>query len=123
MDTITQSAKYLSSGLPVAQGDVTLKPVDSIPEGLNRQTPQNNQLIIAHSETGHNHAIDYSDEVDVYDQDEFVSYVHNRSDNVIVLKHHRSFDTHGPIGIPPGQKAKIIREREYTPEGYRRTID
>lgn len=121
--TIDQSVDFLRSGLPVAQGDVTLQPVDEIPEGLVLQNPTSGQLIIAHSETGHNHAIDYSKDVDIYDQDEFISYVHNRSNNVIELKHHRSFDRHGTIGIPPGQKAKITRQREYTAEGFRRAID
>lgn len=123
MNTIEQSSEYLKDGLSVAQGDVTLKPVNEIPEGLTKQQPTNGQLIIAHSETGHNHAIAFNDEVDVYDQDELVSYIHNRSNNVIELKHHRSFDTHAPIGIPPGGKAKIIRQREYTPEGWRRVAD
>lgn len=122
-ETIKRSAELLATGHSVAQGDVTLRPVDEIPEGLELQKPEDHRLILAHSETGHHHAIAYRDDVDVYDQDELTSYVHNRSDNVVILSHFRNFDTHAPIGIPPGQKAKIIRGREYTPEGWRRSAD
>ncbi len=122
MDTFQKSAEFLAEGLPVAQGDVTIRATDNIPEGLDRQKPENGLQILAHSETGHHHALAVDPNVLVFDQDEFVSYVDNRTDNVIELKHHRSFDTHGPIGIPPG-KHKITRQREYTPEGFRRATD
>ena len=123
MDTIKQSSDFLLRGESVSQGDVTLQPISEIPGGIERQLPKNNQFIIAHSETGHNHAIDYVDGVDVYDQDEFISYLHNKTNNVIELKHHRNFDTHKPLGIPPGARIRIVRQREYTPEGFRRAID
>ena len=122
MDTITQSADYLSNGFPVAQGDVRLVPTTEIPEGLKKQNAQDGKLVLAHSETGHHHALAVAPDVTVYDQDEFISYVENKSDNVIELKHFRSFDTHAPIGIPPG-KFRVVRQREYTPEGYRRAQD
>lgn len=121
-DTIKQSANYLSDGLPVAQGDVRLVPCSpEVVEGVSQQ-PVDGRVVLAHSETGHHHAIDYSEDVAVYDVDEFVSYVVNRSDNVIELKHYRSFDRHAPIGIPPGT-FRVVRQREYTPNGYRRAQD
>ena len=122
MNTIQQSAEYLSSGLPVAQGDVRLVPCDAIPDGLAVQAPEDGKHVLAHSETGHHHAMAVSPEVTVWDQDDFVSYVENRGENVIELKHFRSFDTHAPIGIPPG-KFRVVRQREYTPEGYRLAQD
>lgn len=122
MDTIQQSTEFLTSGLPVAQGDVTLAPCEAIPTGLSEQTPENGLLVLAHSETGHNHALAYSEDVTVYDQDDFISYVENRGSNVVELKHFRSFDTHATIGIPPGTY-KVTRQREYTPEGFRRAQD
>lgn len=123
MNTIKQSAELLQQGEWVAQGDLTVCPIDEIPDGLKVQKSENGLMILAHSETGHHHAIDYSDQFDVYENDEFTAYVHNRSDNVIELKHHRNFHTHAPIGIPPKSKVKIIRGREYTPQGLRRVAD
>jgi hypothetical protein len=38
------------------------------------------------------------------------------------LKHLRSFDTHESLSIPEGLY-RINRQREYTPEGYRRAAD
>lgn len=122
MNTITQSAQFLSDGKPVAQGDVRLVPCDEIPEDLTQQAPESGRYVLAHSETGHHHALAVSDDVTVYDQDEFISYVENRGENVVELRHLRNFDTHGPIGIPPG-KFRVVRQREYTPEGYRRAAD
>lgn len=123
MDTIRQSVELLSEGKAVAQGDITLKQHWKIPEGLKKQDAEDGLLILAHSETGHHHAIDYSDMVDVYEQDELVSFVHNRSDNVVELKHHRNFDTHKPLGIPAKTIVKVVRGREYSPEGWRRVAD
>ena len=121
MNTIEQSAALLLQGELIAQGDVYLEATDEEVSGAE-QKPEDGKLVLAHSETGHHHALAYSDDVTVWDVDDFTSYVENRSDNVIELKHHRSFDTHAPIGIPPG-KYKITRQREYTPEGYRRAAD
>ena len=104
---------------PVAQGDVTIMRVDEIPADLKKAEPEDGHHIVAHSETGHHHVLPVSD-VTVYDQDEFVSYV--EIDNVVYLKHLRSYDTHAPIGLPPG-KYRFTRGREYTPEGYRRAQD
>lgn len=122
MNTIEQSAELLKNGKTVAQGDVMLRSVDSLPAGLKEGKAENGLLIVAHSETGHHHALAVQPNVTVWDKDEFFSYVENRTGNVIELKHFRSFDTHAPIGIPPGV-TRITRQREYTAEGYRRAMD
>lgn len=104
-----------------AQGDLYIKRVDALPEGLNQAPIKNGQYIAAHSETGHNHVL-AADQCVMYDADEFVSYLEVPENNVVVLRHLRSFDTHGPIEIGPG-KYRLTRQREYTPEGYRRAAD
>jgi hypothetical protein len=121
-ETINESKKYLTQGYCVAQGDVIIKPVNEFPVNIEKSKDEDGKYIIAHSETGHHHAIDLQKGLYVYDQDEFFSYIDNKTDNVIELKHYRSFDRHKTIGIPPG-KFKVIRQREYTPEGFRRAID
>ena len=120
--TVEISANFLNQGKPVSQGDVTLKACKEIPFNLEKQTPENGLNILAHSETGHHHAVKIQDGVTVYDQDEFISYIENKTDNVIELKHYRNFHTHAPIGIPPG-KFKVTRQREYIADGYRRAAD
>lgn len=123
-DTIEKSAKILAQRQErVAQGDVDIVPCDSIPQGLARANVENGLIIVAHSESGHHHAFAYQEDIEVYDKDEFVSYIHNRSDNVIELRHHKTGpDRHKSIGVPPGVY-RIVRGREYTPEGFRRARD
>ena len=101
----------------VAQGDLNIFAVTSIPEGLEEKKAK--QHILAHSETGHHHVID-GNTVRVFEQDEFVSYLDVKKKADVV--HLRSFDTHAPVSLDPGQY-KITRQREYTPEGYRRAAD
>lgn len=104
-----------------AQGDMLITKIDSIPEGLEPMKPKGGQMIVAHSETGHHHVLPEAD-VDVFHaaNDEFVLYlvVNNETE----LKHMRSFDTHESLKLQPG-KYRINRQREYTPEGFRRAAD
>lgn len=101
-----------------AQGDLNIFVCDRIPEGLERSDSKGDH-VIAHSETGHNHVVS-SVSVDLYSEDEFVSYLDVKEDSNVV--HLRSFDTHKTITLPPGQY-RITRQREYTPEGFRRAAD
>lgn len=102
-----------------AQGDLNIFAVDEIPDGLNEAKPENGQHVLAHSETGHHHVID-GNTARVFNEDDFVSYLDvERPSNVV---HMRSFDTHETIQLPEG-KYRITRQREYTPEGFRRAAD
>ena len=51
---------------------------------------------------------------------EFIAYLKVEEDTE--LKHKRSFDTHESLLLTPGIY-EIRRQREYTPEGYRRAAD
>lgn len=102
-----------------AQGDLNIFVCDSIPDGLTERQPKNGTHILAHSETGHHHVID-GNTVRVVEQDDFVSYLDVEKEADII--HLRSFDTHKTITLPPGQY-RITRQREYTPEGFRRAAD
>lgn len=103
----------------IAQGDLNIFGVDSIPDGLRELKPKSGKHILAHSETGHHHVIDGS-AVRVFEQDEFVSYLDVQKPSNVV--HLRSFDTHETVNLNPGQY-RITRQREYTPEGFRRAAD
>ena len=103
------------------QGDALITRVESIPEGLEPMKPEGGNYIVAHSETGHHHVLPTQD-VEVYEaaNDPFVLYlvVNNETE----LKHLRSFDTHEALKVPPGTY-RINRQREHTPEGFRRAAD
>lgn len=103
----------------IAQGDLNIFSVDIIPDGLTEKEPENGNHVLAHSETGHHHVIDGS-AVRVFEQDEFISYLDVEKESNVV--HLRSFDTHEPVALSPGQY-RITRQREYTPEGFRRAAD
>lgn len=102
-----------------AQGDLNIFSCDVIPENLQEKEPENGQHVLAHSETGHNHVID-GNTVRVFEENEFISYLEVKEASNVV--HLRSFDTHETIRLPEG-KYRITRQREYTPEGFRRAAD
>jgi hypothetical protein len=104
----------------IAQGDLNIFPVSDIPAGMDEAQPnESGQHVLAHSETGHHHVID-GNAVRVYNRDEFTSFLDVKETAEII--HLRSFDTHAPVSLPPG-KYFISRQREYTPEGFRRAAD
>ena len=110
-----------------AQGDLLIRRVASIPDGLKLASTDAGVYIVAHSETGHHHVIDARPSVQVYDtEDPLVSYLRvidaTEEAEAVILRHMRSFDTHAPIAIPPGMY-ELRRQREYAPEGWRRAQD
>ena len=104
-----------------AQGDLLITRIKALPEGLEPVKSDNGVHILAHSETGHHHVVEDRD-ISLYrpGNDEFVAYM--VVNHPTVLRHERSFDTHAPLSIPAGTY-RINRQREYTPEGFRRAAD
>lgn len=109
-----------------AQGDLLIRRVKAIPANLKAAPVENNTFIVAHSETGHNHVIDALPNVKVYDtEDPLLSYlevIEATDATETLLRHLRGHDTHETISIPPGIY-ELRRQREYTPEGWRRAAD
>lgn len=110
-----------------AQGDLFLRRVDAIPATAKKTEPLNGVYVCAHSETGHNHVVAASPRVEMFNtEDPLVSYLRvieaTEEAEAVVLRHMRSFDTHAPISIPPGNY-ELRRQREYSPEGWRRAAD
>lgn len=105
-----------------AQGDVFFRRVDSLPDGLEIVPNENGRVVVAHSETGHDH-IFRGDTVEMYRPKENFDF-----DTWLVVKepseleHLRSFDTHESILFEPGIY-HVRRQREYVPEGFRRVED
>ena len=107
------------TGQYCAQGDLNIFAIADIPDGLREAEPEHGRHVLAHSETGHNHVIDGAT-VRVYEQDEFSAFLDVEQPSNVV--HLRGFDTHETIQLPPG-KYFVTRQREYTPEGFRRAAD
>lgn len=117
-----------------AQGDMLITLIDKLPDGVKKQKSEGGKFILAHSETGHHHTVKEKEGVEFYsnDNDPFIAYL--VVDNTIetCIEHERSFHTHETVGLkkPDGKKGKegkrvyeIRRQREYTPEGFRRAQD
>lgn len=105
-----------------AQGDLLLMRVDEIPADAVPAQPADGQFALSHSETGHAHVIPA---VGVHcfraaDDDDMRLYLD--VSEVVTLRHLRPHDTHAPISIQPG-KYEVRRQREWTPEGWRRAAD
>jgi hypothetical protein len=106
---------------PSFQGDVMIRRIASIPDGTVAAAPVDGKHVVAHSETGHHHVIDSRSAQMLIDKtNEFLAYLDVAEP--VVLEHLRSFDTHEPYTLPPG-KYEIRRQREHTPEGWRRAVD
>lgn len=109
-----------------AQGDVHFTRRDALPVGLTAVDPVNGQIIVTHSETGHNHVMVLDREADapaviMYGTDNpLVSWL--QVNRPTALEHLRPHDTHEPIMFAPGIY-EVRRQREYTPEGFRRVED
>lgn len=109
---------------PSFQGDVMLRRVDALPTGTVPVAPESGVYIVTHSETGHNHVVAERPTVTMYrlPQEVYEAFIVVEGDEPAVVEHQRSFDTHAPLTLPPGVY-QIKRQREYTPEGYRRAAD
>lgn len=116
-------------GAPIAQGDVFLFPVveGDIPSDLTCHKAEKGQIIVTHSESGHHHVIDE----DVLDRTPNAVML-NTDDPLeswllvnrpTALRHTKNgHDKHAGVSIPAG-KYLIRRQREDSPEGWRRAID
>jgi hypothetical protein len=104
-----------------AQGDLLITRIKKLPEGLEKARAENGLHVVAHSETGHNHVVkERSAELLIDKTNAFIAYL-----NVLEpceIEHLRSFDTHESIRVEKGFY-EIRRQREYTPQGFRRAQD
>lgn len=109
-----------------AQGDLLIRRIGAIPKDATLVTPDKGQFVVAHSETGHNHVIDATQRVKLFTTgDPMISYlqvVEATDEAETIIRHLRGFDTHESIKIDVGIY-EIRRQREYTPEGWRRVED
>lgn len=109
-----------------AQGDVLFMRVDAVPKGFE---PQKNDgpIVVAHSETGHHHTVPGLGAVLYTNRaDPMTSYLRLGDDiKDLLVTHHRPHDTHQSFALGGGGGAvwMVRRQREHTPEGWRRVED
>ncbi len=108
-----------------AQGDFLIIKIDEIPTGVEPFEPENGKYVVAHSETGHDHTMVIDNvkafrPVETKDADLYRLFFEVDAPTEIV--HNRSHDTHETLGVGAG-KYEVRRQREYTPEGFRRAAD
>lgn len=115
---------WKDTSLPAKQGDLMLISIEALPEGVVAQKNDNGYFVLAHSETGHHHAVLADNDVEFYadPKDDMKSYFVVKKVIGSLLEHMRSFDTHKSIKIPPGIY-ELRRQREYTPQGWRKVED
>ena len=118
-----------------AQGDMMIREIKSLPEGVKSVQAEGGNFILTHSETGHHHVLKEQEGVEFYanQNNPLIGYVKitPKAKMECVVKHLRDFDTHESIMLKSPDDVKkdhtrvyeIRRQREYTPEGFRKAQD
>jgi len=107
-----------------AQGDLLIMRLSDdfvIPENYKEVKAEDGKYIVAHSETGHHHTVLERSTTYFQDPEDAFNAILSVKEKT-PLTHERSYDTHETLGLEAGNY-KIRRQREYTPEGYRRVAD
>lgn len=121
METTMKPIKFENQA---AQGDMLITRIDEIPADAQLVPGVDGALILAHSETGHNHVVMERSGAKLYQdaQDPMTAYLHVLSIDT-VIEHQRSFDTHKPLSPKTPGKFRVRRQREHTAEGWRPAQD
>ena len=105
-----------------AQGDVYIMRVNmEVPKGAVEVQPEGKHLIITHSETGHHHVME-REKAKLYTLPDSIMNCLLVVNDPVALEHLREYDTHEPIMFDKGTYI-VRRQREYTPEGFRKVQD
>lgn len=104
-----------------AQGDILIQRVKELPKGVVPVEPENGRVIVTHSETGHHHVM-LAERTKAYKLPNSIMDIFLAVEEGDVLEHLRAHDTHESIKFSPGIY-HVRRQREYTPEGFRRVED
>lgn len=104
-----------------AQGDIYIMKTDRLPANAVRVEPDGGRVIVTHSETGHHHVMD-AENVTMYRLPGSIMDCLLVVDQPTALRHLRTYDTHEPILFGVGVY-HVRRQREHTPQGWRRVED
>ena len=109
----------------VAQGELLIRKIDKMPEGVKPMETENGRFIIGHSESGHHHVVHAKPGIECFanDNDPMSLYlVVNNPKEECFLDHERDFDTHAPFFFGDGIY-HVRRQIESTPKGFVRVAD
>jgi hypothetical protein len=104
-----------------AQGDILIEKIGKLPKGVDLVAAERGKVIVAHSETGHNHVMD-AGSVTMYRLPDSIMDCFLVVKEATALEHLRPYDTHETIMFEPGVY-HVRRQREFVPEGWRRVDD
>ena len=97
-----------------------MRKVSKLPAGVKPE----NDLVIAHSETGHHH-VATGDATRYTSDDPLLGYLVTKGP--VQIEHQRPFDTHETLLLDGGDKPQVVweirRQREWAPEGWRQVMD
>ena len=106
---------------PHFQGDLMIRRIDALPAGLVAAPAKDGIHILAHSETGHHHVVkERAAQLLVDKTNAFIAYL--KVAEPAEIEHLRLHDTHESYLLSPGLY-EVRRQREHTPEGWRRAQD
>lgn len=114
------------------QGDALMFRVETMPADAVPVKPENGRLLVTHSETGHHHAVEARPGLELFQHpsDPLVGWLKiNKEAQHADVVHHRPWDTHETLRLlysdsPTGETIfEIRRQRERSPEGWRRVED
>ncbi|HEY8926936.1 MAG TPA: hypothetical protein VIU64_21285 [Polyangia bacterium] len=105
-----------------AQRDVLFRRIERLPENVVER-PTSGPIIVAHSETGHHHAIEGSgvrlfEDADAGPLARYLEVAGAFAD----VAHHRAYDRHETPGLPRGLW-EVRRQRQWVPQGWRSVED
>lgn len=106
-----------------AQGDIYFRRIDKLPKGVVAAERERSRVTVAHSETGHDHAFADPEAVTMYRLPHSIMDCFLVFKKDAVLEHHRPHDTHESIQFKAGDVVHGRRQREHSPEGWRRVED
>lgn len=104
-----------------AQGDIFIRKIEALPDGVIPVDPEKGRVVVTHSETGHDHVMD-AQKVKMFTLPDSIMDCLLVVEDQAALEHLRQHDTHEAIMFEPGIY-HVRRQREYTPEGFRRVED
>jgi hypothetical protein len=103
-----------------AQGDLLVVRVEELPPDAARVATPGDRAVLAHSETGHHHAVESNGLGYYRSRDPLVCYLTLATTADVV--HERPWDTHAALTLGPGVW-QVRRQREWTIAGHRRVED
>lgn len=139
MTIIHLTEEMFSTGKPFAQGEVLIWMKKYAPKEVLARIAafkevkdmplENGQMILGHSETGHHHVLEPVAKKAVISK-AAQALIDGMNDTLVELKlfeecrltHHREFDTHKAVVLPPGEYIRCIRE-EQSVQGWVRVAD